>query len=401
MRRSERNQLAQGIEDRQPVDVHVGQDAVDRNGRVLGEIVASEEAHLFAGDGEEHHRATRPRGEAGERARDLEQRRHARGVVQHAVVDRIAADRLADSEVIQVRGEEDELAAEPGVGSPEDTGDVGTLEPLVRAHRPHRRREREIEGGRPPCRSRVQYRGVRLRRPLEQHRCGGIREGGHPADLGKRILRGPVRSDPSHRPAPGLPDGAVPGERHIARAHDQQPDCSVPHGVPGLDPRRGMVSALGGGKRPRCAGQQHDDLSPRVYALVIVVGAFRRRHAEAGEHQWSGDLRLRAQQIGRCDEVTVPNQLPSPRRTVESQRALHRAGPAERYGLQVAIGAAGLEAEACELSRDVASGLRVSARPRAAPLETVGAQHADVRLEGSGAHLGQAGRPAVLRNRSL
>src|SRR5205823_4917661 len=88
---------------------------------------------LLAGGGEKEDRSFRPRRRRREGARDLEDRGDAGGVVERAVVDGIAVDRLADAEVIEVRGVDDLLVSQLLIGAAQDAGDVRALHGLVPA----------------------------------------------------------------------------------------------------------------------------------------------------------------------------------------------------------------------------------------------------------------------------
>ena len=77
---------------------------------MFGEVLRSELAFLFAGDVDEDDRSRRLLRQRGECARDLDECRAARRVVERAVVDAIVAGG-GESEVIEMRGDDDVLVA--------------------------------------------------------------------------------------------------------------------------------------------------------------------------------------------------------------------------------------------------------------------------------------------------
>jgi hypothetical protein len=75
-----------------------------REGRMQREILAAEQALLFTGDEQHHHRTPRPLRQRREGARHGQELRTPGGIVLGAVVDLVAGlVRLADAEVIVVR----------------------------------------------------------------------------------------------------------------------------------------------------------------------------------------------------------------------------------------------------------------------------------------------------------
>ncbi len=89
-----------------------------------GEVKRAELAFLLARHRDEQNRSLRLRGRAMERIGHFEDRRDARRVVHRAVVDRVAVDRAADTEVIEVRGQHDVFVAQSRIAAAQDAGDV-------------------------------------------------------------------------------------------------------------------------------------------------------------------------------------------------------------------------------------------------------------------------------------
>ena len=186
--------VPQRVQNGEPVDVHVGHDPLDRHRRMLGEVVAAQQSRLLPGDGQEEYRAVRPLRQRREGPRHLEQRGAARGVVERAVVDRVAPHRLADAEVVEVRGVHHDLVPQAGVGAAQQPGDIGTLEPFVHAHRAYRGSERQVECGRLPGLSGVEDRAQRLRRAFEEPRRRAVRQHSRATDGGPTSAGSPFRS---------------------------------------------------------------------------------------------------------------------------------------------------------------------------------------------------------------
>ena len=148
--------VAHRVDHDEHVEVDVGDEARDRHRRMRGEVVRADQPLLLRRDRDEQDRAPRARARVGEGARDLDQRRDPGRVVERTVVDRVAVDRRADPEVVEVRAVDDVLVAQPGVGAAQQADDVGArdvaqprappdagLAPAARrpaASRPHRRR---------------------------------------------------------------------------------------------------------------------------------------------------------------------------------------------------------------------------------------------------------------------
>src|ERR1019366_1432575 len=109
------------------VDVHG--DAPGGNGRVLREVFRAEKALFFPRDEGEVRGARGRPFEVRVGARDGENRRHARGVVEGAVVDRVGA-RLgahANPEVVMVRGVDHGLSCALRIRARPDADDVAGL----------------------------------------------------------------------------------------------------------------------------------------------------------------------------------------------------------------------------------------------------------------------------------
>src|SRR6059058_3135244 len=56
--------------------------------------------------------------------RDFDQRSNSRSVVHRAIVNFVAVDRLADSEVIEVSADSDEFVLQGGVGAGQNAGKI-------------------------------------------------------------------------------------------------------------------------------------------------------------------------------------------------------------------------------------------------------------------------------------
>ena len=143
--RPEHHQHLQREQRQEHVGVDVGDDARARHGGMRGEVARAEQPFLLAGHRDEQDRPRRLRARLVQRRRDLEDRRDARRVVHRAVVDRVAVDRAADAEMIEVRRHDDELVAPLRIRAAQDAGDVLRLDlrPLDRRRRLEARRQRE------------------------------------------------------------------------------------------------------------------------------------------------------------------------------------------------------------------------------------------------------------------
>ena len=90
----------------------------------MGKIIGALQALLFAGDDEKHDGAARRLRQAGEGAGQLEHAGDSARVVGGAVVDAIAIHRLADAEVVEMRGVENVLIAQRRIGAGEDGNQI-------------------------------------------------------------------------------------------------------------------------------------------------------------------------------------------------------------------------------------------------------------------------------------
>ena len=107
------------------VKIEVGDHGLALEDRITGEIVRPEFAFLFPGQRDEQDRAARRAAAVDEGARNLEDRRHSGGIVEHPVHDPVALGVGRDEpEVVEVRAEDDHFLGQPGVAPGEQCDDI-------------------------------------------------------------------------------------------------------------------------------------------------------------------------------------------------------------------------------------------------------------------------------------
>src|SRR5262249_23952750 len=109
------------------VNVHVGDHRVGRHGGLGSEVVGTEQAGVFSGDDDEKEGSASPGVHSGKGAGDFEQSRTAGGVVQGAVVDRIAFHGFTNADVVEVCGVDDVFILQCGVAAFEFGDDILAL----------------------------------------------------------------------------------------------------------------------------------------------------------------------------------------------------------------------------------------------------------------------------------
>ena len=115
------------------VVVDVDGDPSGWNRRMLSEVGRAEQSLLFGRNGREDDRSLRLRGGQRPDASHLQEHGAAAGVVDGAVVNRIAILRFSNPEVIVMCGVEDRLVAELRVAAGKPGRDVGCVEAANRA----------------------------------------------------------------------------------------------------------------------------------------------------------------------------------------------------------------------------------------------------------------------------
>ncbi len=361
--------------------------------RCCGEVVGAEQALFLGGDGREQHRAPRFRVRYVQRAGHLQHDCDTDGIVVRAVVDRIAFDRRATAEMIQVRGDHDDLVPEVRVRARQQAEHVRALGAAQAGRRRQRQHARQAEalrfagvGGSHDLRE--ARRGI-----LEQARAGLVVETKSQFQLRERALRFAVSVEPAHLRSPAHRDHALPRDALLvdrrsdgdcadgAALHERAPLALVPR----------VVRALRVRKLRRGAAQDHGDAAVEVDVLEVGVVELGSVDAEAGEHQRCGQRRAGREEVRGGEVVSAVLEVVALVLAHEFRDGAgqHRSRFHQRHGLQVRVCVAGrCKAGLAELRRDVRGGNVVAARRCRASFQQIAGEKIDVAADRLGAHAG-------------
>src|SRR5579871_864615 len=124
-------EILERIERQEHVEIDIGDDLVGWYGGMGGEVARPEFALLLGCDRQKYDGALGPRSRRFQDARDLQHGCDAGGVIHRAVVDAVALDGAADTQMVEVSGEDYVFVLEFAVGAGEQAGDVGRLERIT------------------------------------------------------------------------------------------------------------------------------------------------------------------------------------------------------------------------------------------------------------------------------
>ena len=389
------------------VQVHHRHRVLERDHRVGGVILRTQQARLFQRHQQEHHRTRRLRVLHGEGLGDLQHAGDAGGVVDGAVVDvvfafgagrhRIAVTAVGGAvvaQVVPVRGVDDGFVRTLGARQfGQDVAGTAFVDGRI---------QRGAEGG------------VTQVHGLEAGLVGGgalLRQ--VQAGVGEQLL-GHFAGDPAlHRQARL---GVVGNGQVVLRARP-----AVLHHVPAvtgagivMDDERGGGALAGGffvlvgpaavvghllaaeeigavDVEARVVDQHDHGLALHVQAFVVVPAGFGRVHAVTHEHHFAGiDGNFRLGGAGAQGHLRAEGQ-----RAVFTTQGDLRAGGGfvggglhHRHVLEPAVAVARLQAQALELRDQVVGGHLLAGGARGAAAELIGGQHLHVRREVFGGDLG-------------
>ena len=364
------------------IHVDVGRDAPGRHWRVFGEILGTEEALLLSGhDGEKDRAPGRPR-ESGKGARDRQDRSHAGGVVDRAVVDVVGAGLRArlDPEMVVMRGVDDRLLRKLRVAAGDHADDVARF--LAR--------DRVREGERHLHAERHRPEGAHFRRRAELVEVLAAQR----RDRFREFLGRP-HLDPDARRAlvRQLEVLARPGSLHdlpavsgrVRRVDEDRADGAllrrhhvlvVPPAVP-----EARLACEDARIVLRVVVHHEEDLAREIRVLVVVPLVLGRHDAVADEDDLRVlDFRLQLLDSREGDEVgaRLPLRLAA-LRAEDGRPGEGRLDADQRHLLNpAAAGGTRLDVHGLHLRLDIRLSQAVAARCGAPPLEEIGGEEADV-----------------------
>ena len=369
--------VAGAAEGREAVEIQVRGNASGGDGRVLGQVAGTEQPALLGGDRRKIGAALGFGVERGPGARHLDQHRRAGGVIDCAVVDRVAIHRWADAEVVPMRGEDDGLILQPRIGAGDHSNHVpGVERRYVEVHfQPQL--GRQGPGVEAALVGRGERAGEGQTGRAEQLFAGlrgdpaGQREGrgaGRRVGLGHRTA---LAAD--HLPAIAGGRGSVDDDGAQRALAGRLFVFVGPAAVVGQRLAGKELRVVGG----RFAGKQNDHLALHVDALVIVPGELGSADAVADEDRRGFEIQRGLAAVGGGDEILQPAQFDGSVQSHNGQAGARADGRDElqRDSLdEAAVVASRLHARCGELRRDVFLRQQTAASARAASLQQIACQ---------------------------
>ena len=279
--RPEHRHILERISQDRHVEINVGDDALDRHGRVLGEIVRADQPLLFRRDGEEQDRAARCLAARAEALGLLDQRGNANRIVLRAVIDRVALRIGApDAEMVEMRRQHDDFLAELGVAAGDHPGDIGTADRLEGGFQRKGGVDRQLLGRKHrlavgDARGDLAPRRLCAREKLGRTGRAQGRQDRHAGGIARAVGARPARARP-------IEIGSTAGQRR-ARQHDRADRamrlCDRRLGRGALEMRAFLAL-----ETHRRAAEERDDLAAHIDPGIIVAAIVRRGQAVTDEH---------------------------------------------------------------------------------------------------------------------